>query len=85
MEITEFGWAFGQISDMEKFWSGLDEDVHSNGVLVTGYSLGGNMATSFAFLCKGEGTKNPVAVKEVYTFNGAGIGTVTGVRRQNLA
>ena len=36
MKIKEFGWAFGQIPDMEKFRSGLDEDARSKGVTATG-------------------------------------------------
>ncbi len=35
-EVREFGWAFGQIFDMEKFRSGLDEDARSKGATATG-------------------------------------------------
>lgn len=71
MDVKEFGWAFGQISDMEKFWSGLGEDVRSKGVTVTGYSLGGHLATAFTLMHSDK-------VNAAYTFNGAGVGTVSG-------
>ena len=71
MEIKEFGWAFGQISDMEKFWAGLREDVHTKGVAVTGYSLGGHLATAFTLM-------HPDKVSVTYTFNGAGVGDIKG-------
>lgn len=71
MEIQKFGWAFGQISDMEKFWSGLKDDVHSKGVSVTGYSLGGHLATAFTLMHSDK-------VNAAYTFNGAGVGDIKG-------
>ncbi|MBB2485714.1 hypothetical protein H5407_10835 [Mitsuaria sp. WAJ17] len=79
LEVKAGGFAYGQIADMEEWWKTLKASYPDmSSVSVTGYSLGGNLATSFAFLRKGEGTKNPVAVREVYTFNGAGIGRVKG-------
>ncbi|MBN9697549.1 MAG: DUF2974 domain-containing protein [Zoogloea sp.] len=73
MEIKEHGWALGQIADMEAWW----EKLQANGVLtrdakvtVTGYSLGGHLATAFSLL---HGTER---VNAVYTFNGAGVGDV---------
>ncbi|NML27864.1 calcium-binding protein [Zoogloea dura] len=73
MEIKEHGWALGQIADMEAWW----EKLQANGVLtrdakvtVTGYSLGGHLATAFSLL---HGTER---VSAVYTFNGAGVGDV---------
>ncbi|MBB2485716.1 hypothetical protein H5407_10845 [Mitsuaria sp. WAJ17] len=79
LEVKAGGFAYGQIADMEEWWKPLKASyLDMSSVSVTGYSLGGNLATSFAFLRKGEGTKNPVAVREVYTFNGAGIGRVKG-------
>ncbi len=41
---------------------------------VTGYSLGGNLATAFNLLREADGTQ--VHVKSVITFNGAGVGKV---------
>ena len=79
LEVKAGGFAYGQIADMEEWWKTLKASYPDmSSVSVTGYSLGGNLATSFAFLRKGEGAANPVAVKEVYTFNGAGIGIADG-------
>ncbi len=47
-EIKEKGWAFGQISDMEKWFQSLRNDgliPKGKQVSVTGYSLGGHLAT----------------------------------------
>ncbi|MDK2125821.1 calcium-binding protein, partial [Parachitinimonas caeni] len=73
LEIARLGWAFGQISDMESWYRHL----HSEGKItkpltVTGYSLGAHLATAFNLLHRGEGSD----IKQVITFNGAGVGQI---------
>ena len=52
MEIKQKGWAFGQIADMEKWYAhlrtsyGADFTNAGNQFSVTGYSLGGHLATA---------------------------------------
>jgi hypothetical protein len=73
MEIKEFGWAFGQIADMQAWYTRLSSagTIPAGAPLdVTGYSLGGHLATAFNLLYPG-------AVQSTYTFNGAGVGEVT--------
>jgi hypothetical protein len=79
LEISKTGWAFGQIADMEKWYASLK----LNGKIpagasysVTGYSLGGHLATAFNLLRQEDGTSNKIA--STYTFNGAGVGNVKG-------
>lgn len=70
LEIKQFGWAFGQIADMKDWYDSLnDRGLIPGGSLltVTGYSLGGHLATAFNFLY-------PSVANSVYTFNGAGVG-----------
>ncbi|ATQ75852.1 hypothetical protein CR152_15950 [Massilia violaceinigra] len=70
LEIKNTGWAWGQINDMENWYSKLVADGKlSGGFGVTGYSLGGHLATAFNLL-------HPGVAKEVVTFNGAGVGQV---------
>ena len=72
LEIKEKGWAFGQIDDMEIWYKHLKESgllPAGQQISVTGYSLGGHLATAFNLLHKSE-------VTEVVTFNGAGIGKI---------
>ena len=83
LELKEFGWAFGQIADMEKWYSEL-QTTHSTDIAraggqfaVTGYSLGGSLANAFAQLRIEDGTY-AARVRGVYTFNGAGVGDVVG-------
>jgi len=74
MEITDTGWAWGQISDMEKWFAQLRAPggaLHGKEFSVTGYSLGGHLATAFNLLHPGEAT-------QVVTFNGAGVGLIKG-------
>jgi len=72
LEIKEHGWAFGQIDDMRKWIEYLHDNHHiSQPLTVTGYSLGGHLATAFTLMY-------PELVKETYTFNGAGVGKVKG-------
>ncbi|GKT02456.1 hypothetical protein AVKW3434_23725 [Acidovorax sp. SUPP3434] len=77
LEIKEKGWAFGQIADMEKWYA----DLQASGKLgatdrftVTGYSLGGHLATAFYQLREEKGEAGRIA--STYTFNGAGVGLV---------
>jgi Ca2+-binding RTX toxin-like protein len=74
LEIKEKGWAFGQISDMEDWY----ETLRTSGKIpdgarfsVTGYSLGGHLATAFNLLHGSEMNGG-----EVVTFNGAGVGKI---------
>lgn len=70
LEIKELGWAFGQIADMENWWASLQGQLGTTvQVTVTGYSLGGHLATAFQEL-------HPERVRAAYTFNGAGVGRV---------
>ena len=81
MEIKAEGFAFGQIADMEKWFS----ELKSSGKLdpgasltVTGYSLGGHLATAFNLLHGNDLTAfGAPLIAATYTFNGAGVGTVT--------
>lgn len=74
IEIFNKGYAFGQIASMEVFYQDLIANVDgmcSNTKLtVTGYSLGGHLATAFEEL-------HPDIVNKVYTFNGAGVGHIS--------
>ncbi len=70
MEIKAFGWAFGQIDDMQDWYASLSERGLIDGPLsVTGYSLGGHLATAFNLL-------HPGVAQQVVTFNGAGVGKI---------
>ena len=88
MEIQQKGFAFGQIADMEDWYGELKASggpLAGKTFAVTGYSLGGHLATAFAQMRIGDATPNaitnpnPVAnpVTATYTFNGAGVGMVT--------
>ena len=77
MELKEFGWAFGQIADMERWYAELRTTYPTQPFAVTGYSLGGSLANAFAKLRVEDGTY-AARVSGVYTFNGAGVGDVTG-------
>ena len=75
MEISDKGWAFGQIADMEKWVQSLKKaEIIGNGkeVSVTGYSLGGHLATVFNILYNYE--KSDIKFKQTFTFNGVGVG-----------
>ena len=79
MEIKEFGWAFGQISDMEAWYAQLTKPggpLEGKHFSVTGYSLGGHLATAFNLLRHEDGSAGNV--DRVVTFNGAGVGQVVG-------
>ena len=75
LEIKNKGWAFGQIADMEKWVRSLRADGfigEGKEVSVTGYSLGGHLATAFNILHNYD--KSDIKVKQTFTFNGAGVG-----------
>ncbi|VTU30930.1 hypothetical protein H4CHR_02703 [Variovorax sp. PBS-H4] len=70
MEIKEKGWAFGQIADMKAWVDSLyasSKITADKQLTVTGYSLGGHLATAFNMLYGGD-------ADATYTFNGAGVG-----------
>ncbi len=67
LEVKTLGWAVGQISDMKTWWDSVKTEVGSSRLDVTGYSLGGHLATAFYEM-------NSSSVGKVYTFNGAGVG-----------
>lgn len=75
LEIATEGFAFAQLAAMEAYYADLKADptkLPAGAVLnVTGYSLGGHLATVFTELHANE-------VNHTYTFNGAGRGHITG-------
>ncbi|MBK6638462.1 MAG: hypothetical protein IPG34_12865 [Rhodocyclaceae bacterium] len=80
-EIFAKGWAFGQIADMEDWYKELASDPTRLGgqtFSVTGYSLGGHLATAFNLLRREELSQGPptASLQQVVTFNGAGVGIV---------
>lgn len=88
LEIKDLGWAFGQISEMEAWYAQLRADpnlLSGKTFNVTGYSLGGHLATAFNILRREDfdATGNPDAnpVINTYTFNGAGTGAILGGKR----
>ena len=77
LEIKEKGWAFGQIADMEHWFGILQEKgLIDKPLYVTGYSLGGHLATAFNILHRYRINKRTgdKLIKATYTFNGAGVG-----------
>ena len=83
LEVKEFGWAFGQIADMETWYKSLlasNQLPAGTPLSVTGYSLGGHLATAFALIRREEAAHNSCAVtlENIYTFNGAGVGAMVG-------
>lgn len=80
LEIKKTGFAWGQIDDMQRWFKELREDpakLGDNSFDVTGYSLGGHLATVFNLVngCDGK----------VVTFNGAGVGlTKYGTLKENI-
>ena len=74
-EIAGTGFALAQLVSMEKYYRALKADptkLPSGAVLdVTGYSLGGHLATVFTELHASE-------IRATYTFNGAGRGRISG-------
>lgn len=82
LEIKAKGWAFGQIADMEDWYASLRQKYASDFTnagdqfSVTGYSLGGHLATAFNLLRQEEAVESgePNPITATYTFNGAGVG-----------
>ncbi len=80
LEVKELGWALGQISVMESWYRELRSDpqyLQGKQFHVTGYSLGGHLATAFNLLrreevAQGDSASNPIL--STVTFNGAGVG-----------
>lgn len=80
LEIQKFGWAFGQIDDMEQWYASLQ----SRGLIdrpfaVTGYTLGAHLATAFTLLRQEQGQSSQIT--STYTFNGAGVGELAANKR----
>lgn len=84
LEIKDKGWAFGQIADMEQWFSSLKSSGTldpATPITVTGYSLGGHLATAFNLLHQNDLTAfGAPLISATYTFNGAGVGLVTDGR-----
>jgi Ca2+-binding RTX toxin-like protein len=80
LEVRQRGWALGQIDDMEKWYAELRADPskipEGAEVSVTGYSLGGHLATAFNILRREN--RQSAQVAATYTFNGAGVGGLKG-------
>jgi hypothetical protein len=72
-EIKDYGFAFGQLADMETWYQTSIKNLIPAGakVDVTGYSLGGHLATAFNLMHGAE-----LNGGQVITFNGAGIGEI---------
>ena len=71
-EIAASGFAFAQLVSMERYWRDIKASLPADAVVnVTGYSLGGHLATVFTELHADE-------VNHTYTFNGAGRGHING-------
>jgi hypothetical protein len=86
LEIRDFGWAFGQIADMKTWFDGLNADpgkLQGKPFSVTGYSLGGHLATAFNLLMNDIGQAGRITA--TYTFNGAGVGELNTAVSPTLA
>ncbi|MEN5182162.1 calcium-binding protein, partial [Comamonas testosteroni] len=73
LEIGDTGFAWGQIRDMEAWYARLQSSgklLVGQSFSVTGYSLGGHLATVFNLLHGGPQS----ALDKVVTFNAAGVG-----------
>lgn len=73
LEIKNTGFAWGQLLDMETWYASLKIPVGQT-VSVTGYSLGGHLATAFNLM-------HPDKIRQVVTFNGAGVGKLKGTNQ----
>ena len=71
LEIKEIGYAWGQLADMKAWYEELSgaggQLAGGRPFSVTGYSLGGHLATAFNLMYG--------AASQTVTFNGAGVGT----------
>ena len=77
MELVQSGFAFGQIADMEAWFKQLEADpnkLKGKTYSVTGYSLGGHLATVFNLLRQEEAQAGPTSahLDKVVTFNAGG-------------
>jgi hypothetical protein len=72
-EIAADGFAFGQLMAMERYYQSIKGTLLPVGATlnVSGYSLGGHLATVFTELHQAE-------VNQTYVFNGAGRGRIEG-------
>lgn len=72
LEIKGTGFAWGQLRDMKSWYEELQKTggplAGNQPFSVTGYSLGGHLATAFNLMYSGR-------AEQVVTFNGAGVGT----------
>ncbi|MBP6788259.1 MAG: hypothetical protein KA170_11765 [Candidatus Promineofilum sp.] len=77
LEVFKAGWAFGQLSDMEAWYQSIKSQIDGP-LSVTGYSLGGHLATAFNLLRREDAAagRPTIIPDQVVTFNGAGVGTV---------
>jgi len=83
-EISDKGWAFGQIDDMQTWYAHLQSSgLIDRPVTVTGYSLGAHLATAFTLMRIEQGHGADVAA--TYTFNGAGVGDVATTVTASMA
>ena len=72
-EIAGRGFAFAQLVSMERYWKQIQPTLPPGAILnVTGYSLGGHLATVFTELHADQ-------VNHTYTFNAAGRGAFANV------
>jgi VCBS repeat-containing protein len=82
MEVSEHGFAFGQIADMQNWIAQLRQDPSKwppgQKVDVTGYSLGGHLVGALNLL-------SPELILQGATFNGAGVGEVIAFRADDGA
>jgi hypothetical protein len=71
LEIAQTGFAWGQLRDMEAWYATLKAEgkLTPGQFSLTGYSLGGHLATAFNLMHTNE-------ARQVVTFNGAGIGDI---------
>jgi hypothetical protein len=88
LELAEGGFALGQIADMEAWYADLlskplpgtggQPPLAGKTYSVTGYSLGGHLATVFNQLRQAEIQQGPprANLADVITFNGAGVGQI---------
>ena len=72
-DVTLQGFAFAQLASMEDYYQTTVKNLLPTGAVlkVTGYSLGGNLATVFTEIHSAE-------VNHTYTFNAVGRGRKTG-------
>ncbi len=78
LEIREHGFAFGQIADMQAWLAQLNQPggaLAGQNFSVTGYSLGGHLATALNLLMNDAGQAGRITA--TYTFNGAGVGELS--------